>query len=393
MLPKIDVPIDDLTFRRAIGVAQRRAVVSRGCQRDPVYAPPVPLEIGLQLTDRCNLRCSHCFQYGEEGMFQQPDFANKDVELDIGIVARLLEDTREVRSKVFLWGGEPLVYRHWDELVDLLAAHERRAVVCTNGIAIEKKMASLLKLPDLVALVSIDGFEEENDALRGKNSFRRVMRGLDALLERQRAGEFTGQVSVNCVISDALVPRVYELAEYFEAKGVNTLHLSLPWYMSRRVASDMDEYYATHFSWLREQGLNRYSGTVPSWYSYLFRLSPHQVEPLMEQVERIAAREWSVRIRYNPQLEPQEMREFLEGRLAQPKGKTRCYSIATRLNVMPNGDVTTCKLFPEFSIGSLATQSLEEVWRGSVVSDARGTLAAGLTPVCSKCTQFFQGGE
>ena len=393
MLPKIDVPIDDLTFRRAIGVAQRRAAVARGCRRDPVYAPPVPLEIGLQLTDRCNLRCSHCFQYGEDGLFQQPDFAARNVELDIGIVRRLLEETREVGAKVFLWGGEPLVYRHWDELADLLAAHGRRAVVCTNGIAVEKKIDSLVKVRDLVALISIDGFEEENDALRGRNSFRRVMRGVDALLERQRAGEFTGQVSVNSVLSDALVPRVYELAEFFEDKGVNTLHLSLPWYMSRRVASDMDEYYATHFAWLGEQGLNRYSTSVPSWYAYNFRLSPDRIEPLMEQVERIAAREWGIRIRYNPQLDPREMREFLEGRLEQPGGRTRCYSIATRLNVLPNGDVTTCKLFPELTIGSLATQSLEEVWRGANVTDARGTLAAGLTPVCSKCTQLFQGGE
>lgn len=355
--------------------------------------PPLPPELGLQLTDRCNLRCTHCFQYSEDGLFQRPDFEAKNLELDIGIVERLLEDTRSVDSRVYLWGGEPLVYRYWDELVDLLAAHRRRAILCTNGIATERRIESLAKLPDLVVLTSIDGFEEENDALRGKNSFRRVMRGLDALLEQQRQGGFTGQVSVNCVVSDALIPRVYELAEYFEEKQINTLHLSLPWYISRQVATDMDVFYGAHFSWLREQGNNHYSGRVPSWYSYLFRISPQNVELALEQLERISSRKWNIRIRYNPNLDPAEMREFLTGRLSAPQGKSRCYSIATRLNVLPNGDVTTCKLFPEFSIGSLHAHSVADLWRSANASRTRSEFAAGLSPVCSKCTQLYQNGE
>lgn len=393
MHPRIDVPLDELTFRRAVKVAQNRAEVSRGCQTDAAFAPPLPPELGLQLTDRCNLRCSHCFQYGDDGLFVQPDFAEKNVELDIDVLARLLDDTDPVDAKVYLWGGEPLVYRHWDRLVELLAAHRRRVVLCTNGIATAKKVESFCRLEDLVVLTSIDGFEEENDALRGKNSFRRVIEGLDVLLERQRRGDFRGQVSVNCVISDALIPRVYELAEFFEGKGINTLHLSLPWYMSRQVATDMDVFYEAHFSWLKQQRLNRYTGAVPSWYSYGFRISPHGIDTLMEQIEQIARRSWTMRIRYNPALEPDEMREFLKGRLEAPSGRPRCFSVATRLNVLPNGDVTTCKLFPEFTIGNLHKQPVAELWRGSNANDARGILAAGLTPVCSRCTQLYQHGE
>ena len=36
---------------------------------------------------------------------------------------------------VYLWGGEPLLYRHWDELVSLLEADSRWTSICTNGLA------------------------------------------------------------------------------------------------------------------------------------------------------------------------------------------------------------------------------------------------------------------
>jgi hypothetical protein len=39
-----------------------RSRARRNLLADPGYAAPLPQEVSLQLTYRCNLRCTHCYQ-------------------------------------------------------------------------------------------------------------------------------------------------------------------------------------------------------------------------------------------------------------------------------------------------------------------------------------------
>lgn len=91
-------------------------------------------------------------------------------------------------------------------------------------------------------------------------------------------------------------------------------------------------------------------------------------------------------------MEPDEIAGFLAGSERPAEGRTRCLSIATRLNVLPDGTVTTCKLFPEMRVGDLAQDGVAGVWHGEAARRARATLACGLTPVCSKCVQLYLHG-
>ena len=79
---------------------------------------PLPEEIAFKLTNRCDLRCSHCYQWSEDGYHRQLSAAEVKGDLDLGIIASVFEATRSKRSNVYLWGGEPLVYQHWDGLID-----------------------------------------------------------------------------------------------------------------------------------------------------------------------------------------------------------------------------------------------------------------------------------
>src|SRR6185436_17586167 len=111
----------------------------------------------------------------------------KGGDLDPAIIARVLEATRARKANVILWGGEPLVYRHWDDLVELLAADPRWTSICTNGTMIEERLESLCRISaHLEMSVSIDGFEAEHDAVRGRGSYARAMRGVELLVERHK---------------------------------------------------------------------------------------------------------------------------------------------------------------------------------------------------------------
>ncbi|KAF6595064.1 radical SAM protein, partial [Paenibacillus sp. EKM208P] len=78
---------------------------------------------------------------------------------------RLLVFTHEKKSKVYLWGGEPLYHSKFDQIANLLERDQRTTTICTNAILMEEKLDSLLKIGEgLVVLASLEGFEAENDA-------------------------------------------------------------------------------------------------------------------------------------------------------------------------------------------------------------------------------------
>ena len=68
---------------------------------------------------------------------------------------------------------------------------------------------------------------------------------------------------------------------------------------------------------------------------------------------------------------------------------SRCVSMSTRLGVLPNGDVTTCMLFPEFAVGNLHDDGLDAIWNGPIAMRTREILSRDLTPICSRCVPLY----
>lgn len=386
--------LDGQTVARLIERAGSLSRTAAAQKADPGYASQLPEEIGFQLTNSCNLSCKHCFQWKEDGFHNSFAKIHQNAELDIELFERVLEETRESRSNLFLWGGEPLIYSQWDRLCGAIARDLRWTVLCTNGIGLQKKIESILPISShLVSLISLDGFEEENDKLRGRNTFRHVMENIEVLIDLKRKGEYLGEVSVSAVVSTDLIGRLYEFVELFESVGVNTLFLVYPWYVPSVTAEKMDDYYSQHFDWLVRQRLTNSSiEQKNSWHSYDYHLDPDCVDDLKEQLGRIAQHPWKIRVRFRPELNLEEVHGFVSGSEVAGEGRTRCLSIATRMNVMPDGTVTTCKLFPEFAVGNLTDRSVKEVWWSANAHRTRTTLSQGLTPVCSKCIQLYLHG-
>jgi hypothetical protein len=118
----------------------------------------------------------------------------------------------------------------------------------------------------------------------------------------------------------------------------------------------------------------------PSWHAYKYRLSPSSAERLMIELRRVDGRSWRFKLRYNPALDLDEIPEFILGGDRPAQGKTRCLAIKTRMDVMPNGDVVSCKFFPEFAAGNLHQAEVGEVWHGELKPGAGVTLAGEARP-------------
>jgi len=78
-------------------------------------------------------------------------------------------------------GGEPLL--HKDELIALCNKNSDCVFLCiTGGLLIDEDFAKeLLRVRNMIPLVSVDGFEEETDRRRGKGTFVRIQEAMRIL--------------------------------------------------------------------------------------------------------------------------------------------------------------------------------------------------------------------
>lgn len=359
-------------------------------KRNPRYAVCVPEEIDIQLTHRCNLRCRHCYQWNDHGVFRDFEREKQNTEIDTNIVEKLLNETRDVKSNLFFWGGEPIIHREWEAITRILEKDPRWTVMCTNGLLLEEKMESILRISsNLAILISVDGFREQHDCVRGGGTFDRTMHNVKLILRLKEKGQYKGAISVACFLSDGMANKLCEFTEYCEDLGVDTLYFAFPWYISKGVSQRMDEYFASHLAWLGPPK----EGQKPSWYSYSFHVDPSTIDILQSQIKKLNSRLWKIRIRLHPALEPHEIENFLLGKDQTALNRCQCLAISNRMEVFPDGRVCACKFFPEFTIGNLHKQSVLEIWHSERFNRFREIINRELMPVCSKCVLLYLNGQ
>jgi radical SAM protein with 4Fe4S-binding SPASM domain len=349
----------------------------------------LPEALGIKLTNRCNLRCTHCYQWNDSGYHRDMTRREQVLDLDVGIFERLLEETQPVKSRLYLWGGEPLVHRNIENILELLGRDHRQVTLCTNAHFVVKHIDSLCRISeDLELLIAVEGFEAEHDSLRGRGSFHRVMSTIDKLLDLRLTGHFHGKLSVHTVITDKMVGRLFELTRFFEHKGIDLVLLCFPWYIAEETSRKMDAFVRDQFDWLIDTGSGRHS-----WDAFKYRVSPENVDVLVADLQRINSRRWTTQVRYQPGLEFDEIEAFVRGKSMTVRCATTCRVLRTRADITPDGNVSACKFFSEFSVGNLNDQSLSTLWRSKRYDRIREILGRQLSPACSKCNVLYLEGQ
>lgn len=154
-------------FCRAEGLLEEGPASPRSL---PEPAPRPSLRyLELLLTDRCNLRCRHCY-LGEP----------RGADLPFEEAVRLLDQFDRLGGlRLLLSGGEPLLHPDFWRLNELLPRWSFRSVLLTNGVLIDPAAARDLAVQEVQ--VSLDGLEPSHDALRGTGSFRAALAALEHL--------------------------------------------------------------------------------------------------------------------------------------------------------------------------------------------------------------------
>jgi radical SAM protein with 4Fe4S-binding SPASM domain len=128
----------------------------------------------VEVTDRCNLSCIHCYLGDTSGE-----------DLPLRAVKTVLDEFEQMGGlRLVVTGGEPLLHPDFAGINALASGRAFRSILVTNGTIIDQASASTLRFDEVQ--VSLDGMKDGHDYVRGEGSFKRAIAGIEHL---RRAGK------------------------------------------------------------------------------------------------------------------------------------------------------------------------------------------------------------
>jgi radical SAM protein with 4Fe4S-binding SPASM domain len=176
------------------------------------FPSPIPSlrYLEFQITDRCNLRCRHCYI---------GDSLNQDLPFEE--ILKILKEFEEIQGlRLLLSGGEPLLHPRFWEINEVLRDHAFRSVLLSNGTLITKEIAKRLHVHEVQ--VSLDGMKEGHESIRGKGAFEKTLHAIDHLQEADI------RVSIATMIHRENLNQFDSLASLIQSKKIGEWNVDLP---------------------------------------------------------------------------------------------------------------------------------------------------------------------
>ncbi len=287
--------------------------------------------IQWHLTEKCNLKCRHCYQEGKHvEEMTLPEI--KRVVRDLTETIRAWQDRYQLEfSPSFnITGGEPFLREDFFEILETLAETGFDLYVLSNGAVVTAKRARrLVEMGVKEVQVSLEGPEPVHELIRGRGSFAAALTGVRRLLE---AGM---KVSLNATLSRVNAPYLPALIELAQTLRVQSFGFSRLVPSGRGLAlldsllapQEVKDLYETAFS-LKVAGLEISSG-----------------DPVASQ-----------------------MAEAAEGD-AGDIASGGCAAGVAGITILPDGTVLPCRRLP-IPLGNLREDSFREIWATSPVLEA-----------------------
>jgi hopanoid biosynthesis associated radical SAM protein HpnH len=172
-----------------------------------------PLVLMLEPLFRCNLACAGC------GKIDYPDaILNQRLSVKDSLAA-----VDECGAPVVsIAGGEPLLHREIEQIVEGIIARKKFVYLCTNALLMEKKLDLFKPGPFFTWSVHLDGDKEMHDHSVCQQGV--YERAVDAIKLAKSRGF---RVNINCTLFDGAKPE--QVANFFDdvmAMGVDGITVS-----------------------------------------------------------------------------------------------------------------------------------------------------------------------
>lgn len=168
---------------------------------------PYPFYVNLVINSQCNLRCAYCF-----GAYSN----RPQTYWDMKKLKKTIDQLYEKGTRyILVQGGEPLLHPDIRGILKYLKKKKIVAAIVTNG-----SMPDLLKkIPEIEDLdnicFSLDGNREGNDKVRGKGTFDKVLKSIEAIKKN-----YSTPIRINSAIHKYVIDDCDFMAEFTKENDI-----------------------------------------------------------------------------------------------------------------------------------------------------------------------------
>ncbi len=332
-------------------------------------------QVSLKIVNSCNLRCKTCGQWGETGYnHTKSDDEIREI-VPYEIYRSMVDELAPKKPFYYIWGGEPYLYPDIVPLMEHMKKRNGTVGIVTNGTMMAKTADRLVRAGVDMLMLSVDGVGAVHNEIRQEErAWERMMEGVDAVLEEKRKqGSTKPYINVLNTISRDNVGHLEDVADWGADKGIDLLTYYYSWFTNEETGQE------------HEKAMQERFGVVPdSWKGYLF-FTGLDSDGLRADVRSIKSRKWPFPVLFIPDLADEDIPQYYDDP-TRLFGYGECIQPWVVTEILPNGDVATCRDYPDYVCGNIQQQSLLEIWNNDRYRRFRESLRDdGLLPICARC--------
>lgn len=170
------------------------------------------------ISNKCNLHCAYC----------GANASNYEDTLSIYDIERIVLNMKSMVTEVDLYGGEPLLVKDIEEVLELLTKNNIKINITTNGQVEDTILGEMVQRKIQISniVVSMDGNEVENDTYRGVGSYKKSVSFLNKLISLKDKYAVNWNIGMSAVITDINVKNIIKNIENWVSMGIDFIVIS-----------------------------------------------------------------------------------------------------------------------------------------------------------------------
>jgi radical SAM protein with 4Fe4S-binding SPASM domain len=348
-------------------------------------------QISLRVNEVCNLRCASCGQWGENGHLRRKlEAGEKLQQLDFDAVKRVVFETRHDRPFYYVWGGEPTMWKPLLPLFEELARYKLKGSIVTNAQDLDRILDDLIATGALsVLFLSLDGWDSASQNImrspaRGGRSenFEKTMAVIEktAAIKKRKRLKFPLVIPIS-VVSNHNHPHLAEIHRLvLDTAQLHPYYFG--WFIPEERAVLHEKVFEKRFGYTPR----RHRGYLKSCFS---DVDPAVTAAQIQDIKRMSKGRKAGRTACVPQFLPDlstesEIRRYYSDHTWHC-GYPNCESIYFIAEISPDGRVTPCRDYQDYTCGNINSQPFYSIWHGPEFKKFRREMKKGLMPVCTRC--------
>lgn len=338
--------------------------------------------VSFRITPLCNKRCVMCGQWGETGIYKEMDMAEESKKiLPMEYYKRFIDEMEDIKPILYVWGGEPFMYPGFMDLAQYMAEKCPVFSVNTNGTFLEEEAERIVRDKWAALFVSLDGFKDINDKIRGAGTYEKVIKGIRAInKEKERQGSAQPFVGIVTAISNLNYMHLEAFARSLHDLGLSWHIINLGTYTNSNLGEQHTKFMKDNFD------------VDAIWWKGIANGCNEGIDG--PRFAEILARVQKLRNGYPiitvPVIKADKMDTYYSG--LETILRNQCLCPWVHVNIDYNGDVHFCGDYPDYVIGNLKDDSFMNIYNNDKAVRFRKTLKnspEGIFPMCTRCYQLM----